>query len=137
MVVGGWVEDGEISVSQPCSPEVGDGEGTCVEGNGVKGGGFGLSPLKVHVVSYQHIPNVFGDLLLVPLINEHHGVMFRILPVIEHPLISRMICLVFIAGDGNVGGGRGGRRDALEERRRLILHLNCICEVWLDEVSEC
>jgi hypothetical protein len=34
------------------------------------------------------------------------------------------------------GGGRGGRHDVLEERRRLILQLHCPSEVWFDKVSE-
>jgi hypothetical protein len=137
VVVGRRVEDGEICVLQSGVPKIGDGECACMEGNCVKGGALGTSPLKVHVVSYGDISDVLGDFFPVLFVDEDEGVMLGIAPIVEHPFPSGMVCLVLVAADRDVGGGRGGGRDALEERRRLILHFDCIDEIWFDEVCEC
>jgi hypothetical protein len=108
-------------------PKIGNGEGAGMEWDGIEGGGFGSSPLEVHVVSYRDVVNVLGDLLFILLVNENEGVMLGIAPIVEHPFLSRMLCLIFVAADGDVRRGGGGGRDALEERRRLILHHHDLC----------
>jgi hypothetical protein len=83
------------------------------------------------------ITDVFGDLLLILLVDEDEQVMFGIAPIIEHPLPSRVVSFVLITVDRDMGGGRGGRCDVLEERRQLILHLGYIGEVGFDKVCKC
>jgi hypothetical protein len=41
-----------------------------MEGDGIEGGVFGSSPLKVHVVSYRHVPNVLGDFFLIVKVQD-------------------------------------------------------------------
>jgi hypothetical protein len=106
------------------------------EGDGIEGGCFGLSPLEVHVISHRDIADVFCDFLLILFINEDEGVMFGILPIVEHPLFSGMVSLIFVAADGDVRRGGGGGCDALEERRQLILLLHDLCQIWLNEIGE-
>jgi hypothetical protein len=65
------------------------------------------------------------------------NIMLGVLSVIEHPFSFRMVHLIVITADEDVGRGRGGGCDVLEERRRLILLLYCVDKVCFDEVSEC
>jgi hypothetical protein len=108
-----------------------------MEGDGIKGGILRSSSLEVHVVSHRDVPNIFGDLFFILLIDEDKSVMLGVTPIIEHPLSTRVISLVFFTTDRDVGRGRGRGCHTLEERRQLILHSDCVSQVRLDEVSEC
>jgi hypothetical protein len=108
-----------------------------VEGDSIKGGALGPLSLEMHVISYWGVPNVFCDFFLILLINKDEGVVFGVLPVIKHPLPSRVVSLIFVTANGDVRRGGGGRRDLLEERRRLILLLYYFHKVLFDEVGEC
>jgi hypothetical protein len=107
-----------------------------MEGDSVEGGVLRSSPLEMHVVSYRHVLDILGDFLLVLLVDEDESVVFRIAPVIEHPFATGMIGGVLVATDRDVRGGRGHGCHSLEERRRLILHRNCMSQIGLDEVGE-
>ena len=107
-----------------------------MKGDSVEGGCLRPPSLEVYVVSYQDITDVFGDFLLILFINENEGVMLGVLPIIEYPFSSRMVSLIFVAADGDVGGGGSSGCDTLEERRQLILLRHDLCQVRLDKVGE-
>jgi hypothetical protein len=92
--------------------------------------------LKVHVVSHRDVPNILGDFFFVLLVDEDEGVVLGVTPIIEYPLTTGVVGLVFVAADGDVRGRRGHGCHALEERRWLILHGYCVGKVRLDEVGE-
>jgi hypothetical protein len=117
-------------------PKVGNREGAGVEWDGIEGGGFGSSSLEVHIVSYGDVTNILSDLLLILLVDEHERVMLGIAPIVKHPFLSRVLCLVFVATDRDVRRGGGGSGHALEERRRLIPWHDNVGEVRFDEVRE-
>jgi hypothetical protein len=108
-----------------------------VERDGIEGGVLRPSPLEVHVVSYRHVPDVLGDFLFVSLVDKDERIMFGVSPVVEHPLIAGMVSVILITADRDVGRGRGRRCHSLEERRRLILHRDCMSQIGLDEIGEC
>jgi hypothetical protein len=80
-----------------------------MERNGVERGIFRSLPLEMHVISHRCVLNVFCNFLFVLLIDEDKGVMFRVVPIVDHPISTRMVGVVFITADGNVRRGRGRR----------------------------
>jgi hypothetical protein len=77
----------------------------------------------MHVVSDRHVPDVFRDFFLISFVNEDEGIMFRVVPIVDHPFLTWVVSfLIAAAANGDVGRGRGCGCHSLEERRRLILH---------------
>ena len=137
------MEDVEIGVLDPCSIEIGRGEGSSMKGGGVFLIALATNADKMSIFIDTPVTDISGGFCLSFLVKEDDRVEVRLSTVIPYPPFARVVGVLKVAskwgGEANRlrrGSGSSDSRLVLGEANRFITVDTIVIHVWLSEVKD-
>jgi hypothetical protein len=92
---GTWVENGKVSVFDAGGVEVRMRKGASMQSHAVDQISLLATSLNCHSISNRDVSDILSHLCLPLLVAEEQLVVHRVSVVVEHPVVTRMVSILF------------------------------------------